>query len=109
MSCWVSAAAAECPENTLASFARASRASSSVSTPRTRARSRFCRWRHVVLAPAYFDPVETGVELDYDADGIARGKALIAALGNLKRETLNHNFAQMESVWDAYRVYAGKA
>ena len=34
--------------------------------------------------------------------------ALIAALGNLKRETLNHNFAQMESVWDAYRVYAGK-
>ena len=35
--------------------------------------------------------------------------ALIAALGNLKRETLNHNFAQMESVWDAYRVYAGKA
>ena len=42
------------------------------------------------------------------ADGIARGKALIAALGNLKRETLNHNFAQMESVWDAYRVYAGK-
>ena len=35
--------------------------------------------------------------------------ALIAALGNLKRETLNYNFAQMESVWDAYRVYAGKA
>ena len=35
--------------------------------------------------------------------------ALIAALGNLKRETLNRNFAQMESVWDAYRVYAGKA
>ena len=41
----------------------------------------FAREGYVVLAPAYFDPVETGVELDYDADGIARGKALIAALG----------------------------
>ena len=39
---------------------------------------------------------------------VAGGLALIAALGNLKRETLNYNFAQMESVWDAYRVYAGK-
>ena len=41
----------------------------------------FAREGYVVLAPAYFDPVETGVELDYDADGIARGKALITALG----------------------------
>ena len=41
----------------------------------------FAREGYVVLAPAYFDPVETGVELDYDAHGIARGKALIAALG----------------------------
>lgn len=35
--------------------------------------------------------------------------ALIAALGSHKRDTLNNNFSQMESVWDAYRVYAGKA
>ena len=41
----------------------------------------FAREGYIALAPAYFDPVETGVELDYDADGIARGKALITALG----------------------------
>lgn len=36
---------------------------------------------YVALAPAYFDPVETGVELGYDAPGVARGRELIAALG----------------------------
>jgi carboxymethylenebutenolidase len=41
----------------------------------------FAREGYVALAPAYFDPVEHGVELDYDADGIARGKVLIGALG----------------------------
>jgi len=41
----------------------------------------FAREGYVALAPAYFDPVELGVELDYDADGIVRGKALITALG----------------------------
>ena len=35
----------------------------------------------VALAPAYFDPVERGVELGYDEDGFARGKALVTALG----------------------------
>lgn len=35
----------------------------------------------VALAPAYFDPVERGVELDYDQNGFARGKALVMALG----------------------------
>jgi carboxymethylenebutenolidase len=35
----------------------------------------------VALAPAYFDPVERGVELGYDQDGFSRGKALVAALG----------------------------
>lgn len=35
--------------------------------------------------------------------------ALIAALGSYKRDTLSNNFKQMEEVWDAYRVYAGKA
>lgn len=35
----------------------------------------------VALAPALFDPVEHGVELAYDADGVARGRALVAALG----------------------------
>jgi carboxymethylenebutenolidase len=35
----------------------------------------------VALAPAYFDPVERGVELGYDADGFAKGRALIGQLG----------------------------
>ncbi len=41
----------------------------------------FARDGYVALAPAYFDAVHPGVELDYDAEGIARGKALITALG----------------------------
>jgi carboxymethylenebutenolidase len=36
---------------------------------------------YAVLAPAFFDHVEPGVELDYDADGIARGRALVDRLG----------------------------
>lgn len=35
----------------------------------------------VALAPAVFDVVEHGVELDYDNAGIERGRALVAALG----------------------------
>ena len=38
----------------------------------------FAREGYIALAPAYFDPVETGVELDYDADGIAPGETLSA-------------------------------
>jgi carboxymethylenebutenolidase len=34
-----------------------------------------------VLAPSLFDPVEAGVELDYDTAGIARGRELVTALG----------------------------
>lgn len=36
---------------------------------------------HEVLAPSVCDPVEAGVELDYDEAGIARGRELVAALG----------------------------
>lgn len=36
---------------------------------------------YAVLAPALFDVLERGVELGYDADGIARGRDLIARLG----------------------------
>lgn len=35
---------------------------------------------YVAIAPAFFDHVESDVELDYDAPGIARGRALIAEL-----------------------------
>jgi carboxymethylenebutenolidase len=34
-----------------------------------------------VLAPSLFDPVEAGVELGYDAPGIAHGRELVMALG----------------------------
>lgn len=34
-----------------------------------------------VLAPALFDRVERGCELDYDAAGLARGRELVARLG----------------------------
>ena len=42
---------------------------------------RFAAEGYVALAPAVFDPVERGVELDYDATGIQRGRSLVTALG----------------------------
>jgi len=42
---------------------------------------RFAAEGYVALAPELFDPVETGVELGYDAAGVARGRDLAAALG----------------------------
>lgn len=36
---------------------------------------------YIALAPAYFDSVESGVQLDYDDAGIAKGRELIAQLG----------------------------
>ena len=41
---------------------------------------------YAVLAPAYFDIVEPGVELGYDANGVERGRALRTAVG-LERAT----------------------
>jgi dienelactone hydrolase len=35
---------------------------------------------YVAVAPAFFDPVERGVELGYDEAGFARGRELVAAL-----------------------------
>ena len=40
----------------------------------------FANAGYVAIAPAFFDHVESDVELDYDAAGIARGRALIAEL-----------------------------
>ncbi|WP_133478658.1 dienelactone hydrolase family protein [Cognatilysobacter segetis] len=42
---------------------------------------RFAREGFDVVAPALFDPVERGVELDYDKAGVARGRDLVTALG----------------------------
>ena len=36
---------------------------------------------YVAIAPAIFDYVESGVELDYDEAGVARGRALVAEVG----------------------------
>lgn len=36
---------------------------------------------YVAIAPALFDYVESGVELDYDAAGVARGRALATEVG----------------------------
>lgn len=34
--------------------------------------------------------------------------ALIAALGNRNRDRVKQNFAELEQVWDTYRIYAGR-
>ena len=36
---------------------------------------------YVAIAPALFDYVESGVELDYDEAGVARGRALVGEVG----------------------------
>jgi carboxymethylenebutenolidase len=41
---------------------------------------RFASFGYHAVAPALFDRVETGVELDYDAEGIARGRELAGAI-----------------------------
>ena len=41
---------------------------------------RFAEAGYVAIAPAFFDHVESDVELDYDKSGIARGVALVAEL-----------------------------
>lgn len=42
---------------------------------------RFAAQGYDTIAPALFDHVETGVELDYDEAGVTRGRALAAELG----------------------------
>lgn len=42
---------------------------------------RFAAAGFTVLAPALFDPVERGVQLDYDDTGVAKGRELTSALG----------------------------
>lgn len=41
----------------------------------------FAAHGYVAIAPAFFDHFEHGVELDYDADGVKRGKELVDRLG----------------------------
>jgi len=41
----------------------------------------YARHGYLALAPALFDPVQPGLELDYTADGMAQGKALATEVG----------------------------
>jgi carboxymethylenebutenolidase len=41
----------------------------------------FAAHGYTAVAPAFFDHLETGVELDYDDAGYAKGRALVAELG----------------------------
>lgn len=42
---------------------------------------RFAAHGYVAVAPAFFDHVEIGVELDYTPEGVARGRELVAQIG----------------------------
>lgn len=42
---------------------------------------RYAALGYAVLAPAFFDPVQKGVELGYGEDGFKRGRELVAELG----------------------------
>jgi len=42
---------------------------------------RFAAAGYTAIAPAFFDHLESGVELDYDQAGMERGKALVGELG----------------------------
>lgn len=42
---------------------------------------RFAELGYTAIAPAFFDHMETGVELDYDGAGMAKGKQLASELG----------------------------
>ena len=46
-----------------------------------RVTDRFAELGYTAIAPAFFDHLETGVELDYDDAGMARGKQLVSELG----------------------------
>lgn len=41
---------------------------------------RFAAHGYTAIAPAFFDHLETGVELEYTAEGVSRGRSLIEAL-----------------------------
>ena len=42
---------------------------------------RFAEYGYTAIAPAFFDHMETGVELDYDEAGFAKGRQLVGELG----------------------------
>ncbi|MGH8172955.1 MAG: dienelactone hydrolase family protein [Rhodanobacteraceae bacterium] len=63
---------------------------------------RFAAHGYVAIAPALFDHVETGVELDYDKAGFARGRQLV---GEISFETALEDVASAaEAIRSAGRI-----
>lgn len=62
-----------------------------------RVTDRFAAHGYTAVAPALFDPIDRGVELGYDDDGVARGRELAATLGFDKAVAL------VRSVADGFR------
>jgi carboxymethylenebutenolidase len=56
---------------------------------------RYAAEGYVALAPAYFDAVERDVELGYDADGVARGRALADAVGLERAASITASAARL--------------
>lgn len=63
---------------------------------------RFAALGYVAIAPAFFDHVETGVELDYDDAGFARGKALVGE--TTFAQSLDDVASAAESIASAGRI-----
>lgn len=57
---------------------------------------------YAVVAPAYFDLIESGVELGYDDAGVAKGRELIAKLG--LEAALDITDAATEALKDSARI-----
>lgn len=56
---------------------------------------RFAAEGFVALVPAYFDPVERGVELGYEREDVDRGRGLVDALGLERANTITAAAARL--------------
>jgi carboxymethylenebutenolidase len=63
---------------------------------------RFARLGYTAIAPAFFDHVETGVELGYDEAGFARGKALVGEISFV--QAIDDVASAAESIASAGRI-----
>ena len=63
---------------------------------------RFAELGYTAIAPAFFDHVESGVELDYGADGFARGRRLVGEVGT--ERALEDVASAAESIRSAGRI-----
>ena len=63
---------------------------------------RFAEHGYTAIAPAFFDHVESGVELDYGAEAFARGRALVGEVG--VERALEDVASAAESIRSAGRI-----